>query len=121
MSSLTCRAMRMTPWCQAAPDATRQAGLPGGLADVIADLAQRPGGLGNRGRRELEDVHLAGPDPHLDRHARGSQPAGGLARVADQHFGTRYVDQRAWQAGFDVVERLVDLFGFAVDHVTFCC
>src|ERR1700710_2626711 len=70
MSSLTCRAMRMSPSCQARTALARPVpncfprpqGLPGGLSDVVADLAQRSRGLGNRGRGELEDVHLAGPD-----------------------------------------------------------
>ena len=68
-------------------------------------------GLGHHRRGELEVVNLAGPDPHLGRHARRGQPARRQPRVVQQHLGARHVDQRARQARLDVVQRLVDLFG----------
>src|SRR5438309_4686973 len=91
MSSLTCRAMRMHPWSQARDGATtRPPGgvLPGGLSDVVADLLQGATGLRHHRIGDLEHVHLARPDPHLDRHSRGGQHMGRLAGVADEHFGT---------------------------------
>src|SRR4029077_8814398 len=53
MSSLTCRAMRMRPSSQARDGVERRPPgrvLPGGLSDVVADLLQRPAGLGHHGR-----------------------------------------------------------------------
>src|SRR5271166_5087514 len=77
MRSLMCCAIRMRSSCQAASDGAHPlaaAGprnvqaLAGGLADVIADLAQRTNGLGHQRRGQLEVVDLTGPDPHLGRH-----------------------------------------------------
>ena len=87
MSSLTCRAIRMTSIVSGRARSARLRRLPGGLADVVADLAQRPRRLVHRGRSQLEHVHLAGPDPHLDGHTRRGQQAGGLARVVEQNLG----------------------------------
>jgi hypothetical protein len=56
-------------------------GLAGGLADVLADLPQRPRRLGNHRRTELEVVNLARPDPHLGRHSGRREYAGRRAGV----------------------------------------
>ena len=45
------------------------------------------------------------------------QPACRQLRVVQQHLGSGHVDQRPRQARFDVLQRLVNLFRFAVDDV----
>jgi hypothetical protein len=76
----------------------------GRLADIVANLAQRPVGLGHHRRGDLEHVHLARPHPQLDGYSHRGQPS-----VVQQDLGTGYMDQRAGQTGFDMVERFVDL------------
>src|SRR5690606_5349222 len=107
MSSLTCRAYRMPPWSQTSTGG--RTALPGGLADVLADLPQRPFGLRHERRRDLEDMHLTRPHPDLHRDPGGGQPARRLAGVTDQRLGAGHVDQGARQPRLDVVQRLVHL------------
>ena len=90
----------------------------GRLADVVADLAQRPVGLRHHRRGDLEDVHLAGPHPQLDGYSGRGQPPRGQPSVVQQHLGTRHMDQRGGQAGLDVVERLIDFLGVPIHDVT---
>ena len=90
----------------------------GRLADVVANLAQRPVGLRHRRCGDLEHVHLAGPHPQLDRDTGRGEPPRGQPSVVQQDLGTGYMDQCAWQTGLDVVKRLVDLVGASVPDVT---
>ena len=111
MSSLTCRAMRMVHV------GVRRArcSFGGRFADVLADLAQRAGRLRDERGRHLEVVDLAGPPgPRWARPAAASRRAASRASCS-RTSEPRDVDQRARQAGLDVVERFVDPFGLAVD------
>ena len=90
----------------------------GRLADVVADLAQRPVGLRHHRRGDLEHVHLARPHPQLDGYSGRGQPPRGQPSVVQQDLGTGYMDQRGGQTGLDVVERLVDLLGVPIHDVT---
>lgn len=62
-------------------------------------------------------MSLTGPNPYLGTDACRRQLAGAQLRVVQQHFGAGNVNKCRRQAGFDMVERLIEVFGPAVDHV----
>ena len=116
MSSLMCRAIRMRPSSSGRADPI-QAGLTRWPLGCTRRSGAATGSPPAPRRGELEDVHLAGPDPHLDRHARrrpaGARPCG--RRAAAPPNPTRGSACAAGRARCGRAARR--LLGLAVDDV----
>ena len=113
MSSLTCPAMRMRPSSQA-----RRNRLPGGLSDVVADLSQRPAWPLDTTGAAIWNTCIW---PGQTRTSTGTPAAASMCAALRASLSSTS-DPDTWisvrgKAGLDVVERLENLLGLAVDDI----